>query len=180
MTTGDSGTLATTDRELAPAVLRTFQPPDRPKLMEPNHDNSQDRSTLGSQEYRNRLLTKLNCLVAVLEVAIAKIERSLSAPGANEDRLVKIRGNLENTLAICQRAKQTLEQRLDGDPTTSSEASTATTPRPRRNRNSMSYRDYVELSSIEEYQRFKGLPPISTNDLSDTDLDDLMNQLGNL
>ena len=32
---------------------------------------------LGSTEYRTRLTTKLNCLIAVLEVAIAKITKSM-------------------------------------------------------------------------------------------------------
>ena len=73
---------------------------DTPKLPE----------ALGSAEYRTRLTTKLNCLIAVLEVAIAKITKSLDTPGANEDRLTKIRGNLENTLSICHRAKQTLDR----------------------------------------------------------------------
>ena len=71
-----------------------------PKLPEP----------LGSAEYRTRLTTKLNCLIAVLEVAITKITKSMDTPGANEERLTKIRGNLENTLSICHRAKQTLDK----------------------------------------------------------------------
>ena len=67
-------------------------------------------SHLDSPEYRERLMRKLNCLIAVLEVAIGKISKSMGLPGANEERLLKIRTNLENTLAICHRAKQTLEK----------------------------------------------------------------------
>ena len=145
--------------------------------MDSNNDHSRDRSTLGSQEYRNRLLTKLNCLVAVLEVAIAKIGRSLETPGANEERLLKIRGNLENTLSICQRAKVTLESNLS-----SGEAmAPGTVGRgSNRSRAAMSYRDYVELSSIEEYKRFKSLPPIKSDEITETDLDDLLKKLGDL
>jgi hypothetical protein len=145
--------------------------------MDSHNDLPRDRSTLGSQEYRNRLLTKLNCLVAVLEVAIAKIGRSLEAPGANEERLLKIRGNLENTLSICHRAKQTLEQNMSG---TATETATKEPRSKGRDRSSMSYRDYVELSSIDEYQRFKGLPPIRPEDISGADFDDLLGKLGEL
>ena len=93
---------------------------------------------LGSAEYRTRLTTKLNCLIAVLEVAIAKITKSMDAPGANEDRLTKIRGNLENTLSICHRAKQTLDKTQQNKQTM------------RRDRDGklMTARDYVELTSI--------------------------------
>lgn len=134
-----------------------------------------ERPALGSAEYRARLLTKLNCLIAVLEVAIAKIARSIDLPGANEERLVRIRSNLENTLQICMRAKQTLERRLIAD------GSGRGRGRPGRElKDGMSYRDYVELSSIHEYQKFKSLPPIRANDLQELDLDELARRLADL
>jgi hypothetical protein len=122
---------------------------------------------LGSAEYRTRLTTKLNCLIAVLEVAIAKITKSMETPGANEERLTKIRGNLENTLSICHRAKQTLDktksnkqtQRRDGD----SKLMTA--------------RDYVELTSIEEYRKFRNMKPITNEEVSEIDFDELSRRL---
>ncbi len=130
-----------------------------------------------SADYRQKLLTKLNCLIAVLEVAIAKLTRSMDLPGANEDRLVKIRVNLENTLAICNRAKQTLEKALSTSPTATTAALPllpATLDNPRRR---MTYRDYVELSSINEYRKFKAMAPISATEILATDLDDLTNRL---
>ena len=61
-------------------------------------DNKQNPDdVISSSEYRARLMTKLNCLIAVLEVAITKISKSMDLPGANEERLLKIRSNLENT-----------------------------------------------------------------------------------
>ena len=139
-----------------------------------DRDNSGDQAgkSLGSTEYRARLLTKLNCLIAVLEVAIAKISRSMDLPGANEERLLKIRSNLENTLSICTRAKRTLESGLTKK---ALPGSVATEGAPRRDK--MSYRDYVELSSIEEYQKFKKLPPIKSDEIDQTDMDSLINQL---
>ena len=92
---------------------------------------------LGSAEYRTRLTTKLNCLIAVLEVAIAKITKSMDTPGANEDRLTKIRGNLENTLSICHRAKQTLDKTQNNKQTQRRDADGKL----------MTARDYVELTS---------------------------------
>lgn len=128
--------------------------------------NSKDQNlpeALASTEYRTRLATKLNCLIAVLEVAIAKIGRSLDVPGANEERLRKIRGNLENTLSICTRAKQTLDR---------SKPKQASTANPH-----MSARDYVELTSIDEYRKFRDMTPISADEITNLDLDSLTRRL---
>jgi hypothetical protein len=129
------------------------------------HRGNEDQR-LTSAEYRAKLLTKLNCLIAVLEVAIAKIARSMDLPGAKSQRLLKIRANLENTLSICNRAKTTLEK------------GQLATPQARRDRaRKMSYRDYVELSSIDEYQKFKTLPPITPGEIGAADLDGLIDKL---
>ena len=113
------------------------------------------------------MTTKLNCLIAVLEVAIAKITKSMDTPGANEDRLTKIRGNLENTLSICHRAKKTLDR-------TQSNKQVA---RRRVNGKDMTARDYVELTSIEEYRKFRKMLPITKNELKTIDFDELSRRL---
>ena len=41
----------------------------------------------------------------------------------------------------------------------------------------MTYRDYVELSSIDEYQKFKTLPPIKPEEIESTDVDALIGKL---
>ena len=145
--------------------------------MTPDENNENDpkrnENALSSTEYRTKLLTKLNCLIAVLEVAIAKISRSMDLPGANEERLLKIKSNLENTFSICNRAKQSLEINMAGGaPTTVRASRKRLAPR-----GGMSYRDYVELSSIEEYQKFKSLPPIASQDLHSFDMEDLLRKL---
>jgi len=66
---------------------------------------------LESAEYRERLLRKLNCLIAVLEVATAKVRKSLAGPEADKDRLTRIRTNLQSTLDVCLRARAALERR---------------------------------------------------------------------
>jgi hypothetical protein len=66
---------------------------------------------LESAEYRERLLRKLNCLIAVLEVATAKVKKSLAGPEADTERLSRIRTNLQSTLDVCLRARAALERR---------------------------------------------------------------------
>lgn len=135
---------------------------DTSKNDKPTHD------MLSSGEYRARLMTKLNCLIAVLEVAIAKISKSMGLPGANEERLLKIRSNLENTLAICHRAKQTLEK---------TGATKAAVPARESDPGKMTARDYVELSSIDEYRKFKRMAPIQRTDLDVVDFEELTRRL---
>lgn len=138
-----------------------------------NNDSQQSpQSSLSSAEYRAKLLTKLNCLIAVLQVAIAKISKGMDLPGANEDRLLKVRTNLENTLSICKRAKGTLEKGMGMAPHKRLDPA-----RNKREAGKMSYRDYVELSSIDEYKKFKTLPPIEDTELASVDLDKLIQDL---
>lgn len=131
-----------------------------------NNNTPKLPEALSSVEYRARLTTKLNCLIAVLEVAINKITKSMDVPGANEERLLKIRSNLENTLSICHRAKQTLDR-------TSSRA-VATKQEEKR---PMTARDYVELTSIDEYRKFRKMEPIGKDELSTIDFDELARRL---
>lgn len=136
--------------------------------MEPSNNDPNGRpDMLSSSEYRARLMTKLNCLIAVLEVAIGKISKSMGLPGANEERLLKIRTNLENTLAICHRAKQTLEK------TSNAKTQAVRDAEP----NKMTARDYVELSSIDEYRKFKRMTPIQNSELQQIDFDELARRL---
>jgi hypothetical protein len=132
-----------------------------------NNNTPKLPEALTSAEYRARLTTKLNCLIAVLEVAIAKITKSMDIPGANEERLVKIRSNLENTLAICHRAKHTLDRT----------ANTKSLASRNDDKRSMTARDYVELTSIDEYRKFRKMAPISRDDLSAIDFEELARRL---
>lgn len=136
--------------------------------MDASQDNKPNQpGMLGTGEYRARLMTKLNCLIAVLEVAIGKITRSIDLPGANEERLLKIRSNLENTLAICHRARSTLEKSGPSRPLAARDTALG----------KMTARDYVELSSIDEYRKFKQLEAIRREDLSAVDFDELARRL---
>jgi len=131
-----------------------------------------DARSLNSTEYRHRLLNKLNCLIAVLEVAIGKITKSIASEDANHDRLARIKSNLENTLAICRRAKGTLETKLLADEGGQGPAEAAPASGDK-----LSFRCYVELSSIDEFRKFKDLPAITDQEIRATDLDALADQL---
>jgi len=161
------------------------------------HDNAEEQNGTNPSEVpqdtaapREQLLKKLNCLIAVLEAAISKVRKNQQEGTTDPDRLERIRVNLENTLTICQRARITLERRGSlpdnlppevreavGMPTTSA-AERQRKPARRRADNRMSYRDYVELSSFEEYRKFRDLPAISAGDIETCDLDKLAAKLG--
>jgi hypothetical protein len=68
-------------------------------------------ASLDSPEYRERLVRKLNCLIAVLEVATAKVRKTLATSSGDTERLVRIRTNLQSTLDVCLRARAALERR---------------------------------------------------------------------
>ena len=78
---------------------------------QPQDDQFQE-SSLDSAEYRERLMRKLNCLIAVLEVATAKVRKNIQEPAADVDRLSRIQSNLQNTLDVCLRARTALERRV--------------------------------------------------------------------
>ncbi|MEZ5987751.1 MAG: hypothetical protein R3F30_01220 [Planctomycetota bacterium] len=135
----------------------------------PRNDDSRPKG-LSSAEYRQRLLHKLDCLISVLEVAIGKIANTMEGPEANVDRLNRIKSNLENTLAICRRAKGTLQSRIASESNAGPAQGTGERPSPRTN---ATFRSYVELSSIDEFRKFKGLKAITRDEIGEVDLDEL-------
>ena len=134
-------------------------------------------ANLESAEYRERLMRKLNCLIAVLEVATAKVRKSLAVPSPDTERLVRIRSNLQSTLDVCLRARAALERResLPKElPANLSEviqgAAKSLPAAPRRG-------ERVEMSSEVELARFRGLGPIDKRSISRVDLDELARML---
>ena len=137
-------------------------------------------SHLDSPEYRKRLLRKLNTLIAVLEVACAKVRRSLAGPDPDVDRLKRIQKNLKDTLAVCIRAKTALErcEKLPADLSDSLSQVTADhgLNLPRR-RPSTTRGAAVEMTSSAETAKFAELGPIESREIRACDLDDLCRQL---
>jgi hypothetical protein len=138
-------------------------------------------SHLESPAYRERLMRKLNCLIAVLEVACAKVRQSLSQPEADAERLMRIQKNLRDTLDVCQRARRALSNCEELPPELSShlglvgnaEALTAPAQHPRRERP----RAPSDASSSAEAERFEKLGPIRSADLRSIDFDALARML---
>jgi hypothetical protein len=143
------------------------------------------QASFDSPAYRQRLMRKLNCLIAVLEVACAKVRRSLEGPDADRERLARIQKNLRDTLEVCQRAKRALERReqLPEDlPRQIRDAAATEDERRaasfggehvlRARRGAM-----VEMTSNDEYERFASRGAISAVEVASCDLDELTRQL---
>ncbi|MCI0548991.1 MAG: hypothetical protein L0027_17135 [Candidatus Rokubacteria bacterium] len=129
-------------------------------------------SHLESTAYRKRLLRKLNTLIAVLEVACAKVRRSLQGPEPDVERLTRIHRNLKDTLDVCQKAKNALQrqEKLPANlpPILGLEGGAehlGASPAPP-----------VFLSPAEA-ERFAELSPITADEIRAVDLDDLCNRL---
>lgn len=156
--------------------------PDQPQG-QPFHE-----SNLDSPEYRERLMRKLNMLIALLEVAGAKVRRSLAGPAPDVQRLMRIKKNLQDTLDVCLRAKGALEKRgklpkgisrelskvvnPDLIDATRLAASPGSRPRDPRRRGRM-----VEMSSAQEAKRFRDLGRIDPTMIWSCDIDELSRQL---
>jgi hypothetical protein len=137
-------------------------------------------SNLDSPEYRRRLLRKLNTLIAVLEVACAKVRRSLAGPDPDIPRLTRIQSNLKETLQVCLRAKNALERCEQQRPEASEPAREAVVPvrlpaEPARPE--VAPANAGELSSRDEQRKFQRLGPIDLREVRACDLDTLCQKL---
>jgi hypothetical protein len=142
-------------------------------------------SNLDSAEYRERLMRKLNCLIAVLEVAGAKVRRSLAGPAPDVERLNRIKKNLLDTLDVCQRARTALEKRGKLPEQLSKDLQRAVNPEMISSR---AYQDAlepaqpprgtrVEMTSEEELEKFRGMGRIDLGMIGGCDFDELSRQL---
>ena len=141
----------------------SFQPDEQPF----------QQSNLDSAAYRKRLLRKLNTLIAVLEVACAKVRRSLQGPDPDVERLTRIHKNLKDTLGVCQRAKTALHRReelpADLPPVLGIEGHHELVAE--------TLGGSPDLDGDAERQKFAGLDPITSAEIRAVDLDELCNRL---
>lgn len=135
-------------------------------------------SHLENPEYRDKLMRKLNCLIAVLEVASAKVQRSLAGPEPDVERLGKIQTNLRSTLDVCRRARRALERReeLPENLPVNLDGISREFQQPRRSRH-LPTGARIEMSSAEEHARFARLGKIEKDEIAGVDLDELSRQL---
>jgi hypothetical protein len=132
---------------------------------------------LASPEYRERLMRKLNCLIAVLEVATAKVRKNMAGQPEDSERLARISANLQSTLEVCIRARLALQRRQA--------ASSMPPPLPQLPEAAGSpaageraaKRNGSDLSTKAEKRKFAQLPPIDRAAISDCDLDELAKRL---
>lgn len=139
-------------------------------------------ANLNSAEYRERLMKKLNCLIAVLEVATAKVRRSLAGPDPDVERLTRIRNNLQSTLEVCLRARAALERR-EGLPkelpenlnriieSAGLDAQGDEVPQPEVS--PMPKGSGVEMSSPNERERFERMGRIDPDRIAAVDIEEL-------
>lgn len=129
-------------------------------------------SHLESSAYRKRLLRKLNTLIAVLEVACAKVRRSLQGPEPDVERLTRIHRNLKDTLDVCHKAKNALQRQ---------EQLPSNLPPILGLEGGAEHFGVPALPEVflspAEAQRFAGLSPITADEIRAVDLDDLCNRL---
>jgi hypothetical protein len=133
-------------------------------------------SHLDSPEYRKRLLRKLNTLIAVLEVACAKVRRSLEGPDPDIERLTRIQNNLKETLQVCLRAKRALE-RSDSKPAEPVEVENEAPPQLPAQASPSGLGRAEELSSPDEQRKFQRLGPIDLREVRACDLELLCQRL---
>ncbi|MCH2102594.1 MAG: hypothetical protein MK297_01135 [Planctomycetes bacterium] len=139
---------------------------------------------LDSPEYRARLMRKLNCLVALLEVAISRVQQTLAGPDPDVERLERIRSNLQSTLSVCVRARVALEER-QGLPDELPQVLGRITFDARDEAgegealsdSGLPPGAIVELSTAIEREKFERLGPISRGEIDGADLDDLQRRL---
>jgi len=135
-----------------------------------------------NEEYRTRIIMKLNTLIGVLQVAIARIEKSMSSPNVNKEQLGKIRNNLRKTVELCSKSKRTLE---DGATPSEKEFGQLFTDYNITEGESLRQgssapsgaRAYTELSNIDEYRKFQAQPPITAEEVAEVDMEDLIDKL---
>ena len=151
-------------------------------MSQESHDESFQETNLNSAEYRERLMRKLNCLIAVLEVATAKVKKSLAEPAADTERLTRIRTNLQSTLDVCMRARSALERReslpkeLPENLSQVIEETKVVELRGPERRAQRSSRAQGELRPAER-RKFESMGTIQKSELVRVDLDDLGRKL---
>jgi hypothetical protein len=138
-------------------------------------ENPYSDSHLDSPEYRKRLLRKLNTLIAVLEVACAKVRRSLAGPDPDVERLTRIQNNLRETLQVCQRAKRALERCEEFNARRPAEKPAPAPADPAQQ--GAARRPAKDVRPEGERRRFERLGPIDLREVRACDVDALCRRL---
>lgn len=141
-------------------------------------DKPFSESHLDSPEYRQRLMRKLNTLIAVLEVACAKVRQSLAGAEPDVERLTRIHKNLQDTLKVCKRAKMALDrsEKIPEDLPANLKELTAREHLQAQSSKRKDKARSAELGGKAEREKFSKLKPISKSEISAVDIDQLCDQ----
>jgi hypothetical protein len=123
------------------------------------------RGQLNDPRFRAAMLSKLESLIAVLELARAKADGAMHERPQEICRLKRVLGNLEKTLEVCRRAHDSLS--------TPALQHTAEPSDP-------SHRQFIESMNFAEYRRLSKLPALAQEKISPDQLEDLCRRLASL
>lgn len=152
--------------------------------MSDHRNESFSESDLDSPEYRDRLMRKLNCLIALLEVAMARVRRSMASTDADLERLSRIRTNLQSTLDVCTRARVALERR-EALPSELAESLECVNDFGLPEGEPFCFQELpegarVEMTSLEEERKFELMGAIGPEEVEVCNIDELAHRLGEL
>tara|TARA_R110002094_G_scaffold152296_3_gene140190 strand:- start:1542 stop:1892 length:351 start_codon:yes stop_codon:yes gene_type:complete len=110
---------------------------------------------------KRKLTLKLRALLVMTRLTIEKLKVMRTEPDINVVGVDRTIADLERTMTLTHVALSAISNipSLTGDPAPSGA------------------REYVEMTNVEEYRKFQGLPPISDTDLANVDLDELISKL---
>jgi hypothetical protein len=114
-------------------------------------------------------MERLTALQSSIDVAITRVRHTLERQSGDPRQLQEILGNLVKTRVLCAKAIALIASRLA---TTAKREVDA--PRPGGD---LSYREYVEFSSVGEIAKFRQLGSISAGEIGACDVDQLMKRL---
>ncbi len=73
-----------------------------------NNSPFDSEQKLSDPTYRAEMLTKIEALISVLEVARQKVVQNMDEGAPNADRMLRVKRQVENTLKVCRRARTAL------------------------------------------------------------------------
>jgi hypothetical protein len=120
------------------------------------------RGQLSDPAFRADLLSKLDSLLAVLEIARSKAENGVIARPGESRRLLKLQVNLEKTLDICRQARRALKMQERAEQCCIDESG---------------FRQFVESASFREFIQMRAVSPITNDEVLSADLDQLCQRL---
>ena len=75
-------------------------------MTQPPSSNSSEQ--LSDPSYRAEMLSKIEALISVLQVARTKVILNMDTPGVSSARLARVKLQVENTLKVCRKARTAL------------------------------------------------------------------------